>query len=127
MHENDIAREVVDASMKVHTALGPGLLESVYEAAMAYELERRGFSVQRQLPVDVSYDGHSLGLGFKADLLINEKLLVELKAVETMKPLFQRQTLSYLRCGNWRLGLLLNFNVPRLRDGIQRIVNGLDS
>ena len=127
MHENDIAREVVDASMKVHTALGPGLLESIYEAAMAYELEQRGFSVQRQLPVDVSYDGHPLGLGFKADLLVNAKMLIERKAVETMKPLFQRQTLSYLRCGGWRLGLLLNFNVPRMRDGIQRIVNGLDS
>jgi iron complex transport system substrate-binding protein len=123
--EERIAEAILDAAFLVHRHFGPGLLESVYEAAVAEELTRRGFEVTRQRPVSVVYRGRDLGLGFRADLVVNGLVLVELKSVSKMEPVFGKQVLTYLKLGGWRLGLLMNFNTPMLRDGIQRVVNGL--
>lgn len=126
MHkENDIATVVVDAAFKIHTALGPGLLESVYEAALAYELTHRGHTVHRQAPIRVRYEGHDLGEGFRADLIVDNALILELKSVEKTIPLYGKQLLTYLRLTGMRLGLLINFGESRIKDGIQRVVNGL--
>ena len=125
MKENDIAKELVDAAYKVHTTLGPGLLETVYEAAMCHELKKRGLSFARQVPVPVDYDGVRLGLGFRADLVIDDAVVLELKSVEAIAPLHKKQLLTYLRIMGKRLGLLINFNDELIRHGIFRIVNGL--
>lgn len=125
MHENQIGDEVIDAAFAVHSRFGPGLLESFYEAALCAELIRRGLVVQRQLPIEVDYHGQPLGLAFRADIVVNDKVLLELKSVETLKDVHKKQTLTYLRLGDWRLGYLMNFNEPRLKDGVTRIVNGL--
>ncbi|MFW6060133.1 MAG: GxxExxY protein [Phycisphaeraceae bacterium] len=116
---------VIDAAIKVHTVLGPGLLESVYETALAMELYKRGLNTERQLPIAVEYEGQMIGTGFRADLLVESLVLVELKSVERMTDVFKKQTLTYLKSGKWRLGYLINFNVSHLRDGITRVVNGL--
>jgi GxxExxY protein len=108
--------------LKVHTALGPGLLESVYEVCLAYELTRRGLKVERQVSLPVVYDGVRLEAGLRLDLVVEGGLVVELKAVEAMQPLYLAQVLTYLKLSGHRLGLLINFNVPRLKDGIQRVV-----
>lgn len=123
--ENDVARAIVHASVKVHRALGPGLLESVYEAVLAYELRRSGLEVRRQLPIPIEYDGMILDETFRADLVVNDLVLVELKSVAALLSLHRKQTLTYLRLGGFRLGILLNFNAPRMKDGICRIANGL--
>lgn len=125
MLENDTARVVVDAAITVHRALGPGLLESIYEAALAYELRKRDLEFRRQVPVSVHYDGVCLDVGFRADIVVANRVLLELKSVEQLAHVHMKQTLSYLRCCNLRLGLLLNFGAPLMRDGIVRIVNGL--
>ena len=126
MHENEIAREIVDAAFQVHTRMGPGLLESVYESTMDHELRRRGLSVRRQVPIPVIYDEVRLEEGFRADLIAGEKVLVELKSIEELAPVHKKQVLTYLRLTDLRLGLLINFNVNLIKDGIKRIVNGLD-
>ena len=123
--EERIAEAILDAGFVVHRHIGPGLLESVYEAAMAVELTQREFEVTRQFPVSATFRGKDLGLGFRADLIVNELVLVELKCVLKMEPVFGKQVLTYLKLGGWRLGLLMNFNTPMLRDGIQRVVHGL--
>jgi GxxExxY protein len=125
MHENEIAKEAVDAALKVHKSLGPGLLESVYEITLAYELRRRGFEVKRQQPVPIVYDSLRFEEGFRYDLLIHNLLLIEVKAVESVVDVHKRQLLTYLRLMDKRLGLLINFDVPLIRDGITRVVNGL--
>jgi len=125
MAENDVARAIVDAALKVHRILGPGLLESVYEAALEHELTRRGFRVERQKPISLVYEGVDLGLGFKADLIVNGLVLIELKSIEELGEVQKKQTLTYLRLTGLKLGLLLNFNEVLLKDGIKRIVNGL--
>jgi len=117
-----LAKEVVDAAFKVHSALGPGLLESVYEICLAHELKKRGLESQTQLAFPISYDGLQLDSGLRVDLLVEGELVVELKAVETMLPLFEAQLLTYLKLANKRLGLLINFNVPKIKDGIKRII-----
>lgn len=126
MTENEIAADVVDAAFRVHTTLGPGLLESVYEAALAHELRRRGRGVKRQEPIAIVYDGIELGEGFRADLLVEDKVIVELKSVEKVAPVHKKQTLTYIRLADKRLGLLINFGAPLIKDGITRIVNGLE-
>jgi len=126
MTENEIGTIVVDAAIKVHTVLGPGLLESVYEAALAYELTKRGLQVERQKDICVPYENIDLGVGFRADLLVEKKVLVELKSVQSMTPEFRKITTNYLKLGRWKLGYLINFNVPLLKHGIERLVNGLD-
>lgn len=121
----EIASSVVDAALKVHSALGPGLLEDVYEKCLAMELQKRGYSVERQVTVPVEYEGAVFETGYRLDLLIDESFVVEVKAVEKMMPVHLAQILTYLRLGKMKIGLLLNFNVPRMRDGIRRVVNDL--
>ncbi len=121
-HLNRISGEIVDAAIKVHIHLGPGLLENVYEVCLAYELEKRGHRVERQVQLGVNYDGLGLDVGFKLDLLVDSEVIVELKAVEVLLPIHTAQILTYLKLSNCRLGLLINFNVPRLKDGITRFV-----
>jgi GxxExxY protein len=126
MTENEIAREVVDAAYHIHRRLGPGLLESVYEAILAYELQKRGLSVQRQVPMPVNYDGLRFDLGFRADLLVQGLVIVELKSVQEEHPVHRKQVITYIRVADIRLGLLINFGAPRIKDGITRLVNGID-
>jgi GxxExxY protein len=125
LHENDIAREVVDAAYKIHSHLGPGLLESVYESVMAYELQKRGLSVIRQKRLPVVYDNLEIDEGFRIDLLVEDKGIVELKSVEVLLPVHRKQLLTYLRLPDKRLGLLINFSTEVIRDGISRVVNRL--
>lgn len=123
--ENRVAASIVDAALQVHRTLGPGLLESAYEAALAFELSRRGHSVERQVPIPVSYDGVALGEGFRADLVVDRLVIVELKSIEALGPVHRKQANTYVRLGGFRLGLLINFGGERLRDGILRIAHGL--
>ncbi len=123
MEINDITGQIIDAAMKVHTALGPGLLESAYEACLAHELRKRGLNVQVQVVLPIEYDGIRLDAGYRIDLLVENVVIVELKAVEKMNPIFEAQLLSYLKLRKLEVGLLINFHVPRLKDGLKRIVN----
>lgn len=125
MTENDIAKEIVDACYKVHTTLGPGLLESVYEAVLVYELEKRGIKVSRQQALPVIYESVKLDEGFRADIIVEGKVIVELKSVETLAPVHKKQLLTYLRLSDKRLGLLVNFGSALIKDGVIRVVNGL--
>jgi GxxExxY protein len=123
--ENAISREIVDAAFHVHKNLGPGLLESVYEAILARELAKRGLRVARQHPVPIVYDGLKFDEGFRADLIVNDQVIVELKSVEQLAPVHKKQLLTYLRLADKRLGLLINFGAATIKDGIHRVVNGL--
>ena len=125
MTENEIAKIVVDAAIKVHRALGPGLLESVYEIVLAHELAKRGLKVERQVPIPIEYNGLKFQEGFRADIVVEEKIIVELKSVENIQPVHKKQLLTYLRLADMRLGLLINFGSALLKDGISRVVNGL--
>ena len=126
MELDDITHSVVDASIGVHRDLGPGLLESVYEIVLAAELERRGLRVQRELPVSFSYRGMYFENAFRADLIVEERVIVEVKSVERLAPVYAKQLLTYLRLTNLRVGLLLNFGASTMKEGIKRIVNDLD-
>lgn len=123
MKINEITGQIIDAAIKVHTELGPGLLESAYEICLAHELRKRGLSVQTQVKLPIEYDGIHLDAGYRIDMLVESKVIVELKAVEKMPPIFEAQILSYLKLSNLQVGLLINFHVPRLKDGLKRIVN----
>ena len=125
MTENEIATIVVDAAFKIHTTLGPGLLESVYEAALKYELEKRGLKVLQQLGIKVAYEGLDLGIGFRVDLVAADKLVIEVKSIEELAAVHSKQLATYLRLMDLRLGLLINFNVGLIRNGIRRVVNRL--
>lgn len=125
MNENDISREIVNAAYKIHTTLGPGLLESVYEATLAYELEKRGIKVVRQQAIPVVYETVRMDMGFRADLIAGGKVIVELKSLETVAPVHKKQLLTYLRLADKRLGLLINFGSELIKDGITRVVNNL--
>ena len=125
MTENEIGEAVLGAAMKVHSALGPGLLESVYETCLTHELRNQGFDVQRQVALPVEYDGQRIDTGFRLDIVVAEKVVVEVKAVERTAPIHTAQVLTYLKLGGFKLGYLLNFNVVHIRDGIKRLVNGL--
>jgi GxxExxY protein len=125
MHENEVARLIVDAAYKIHTILGPGLLESVYETVLAYELEKRGLEVRRQMPLPVVYEKIKFDEGFRADLMVHGKVVVELKSVEKVAPVHKKQLLTYLRLADKRLGLLINFGEALIKDGITRIANRL--
>ncbi|MCC6589781.1 MAG: GxxExxY protein [Bryobacterales bacterium] len=126
MNENAIAKEIVDAAFRIHTALGPGLLESVYDVVLAYELTRRGLRTVRQHPIPVIYESVRLDPGFRADLIVEAKVIVEIKSVEAIAPVHKKQLLTYLRLADKRLGLLINFHVPLIKHGITRVVNGLE-
>ncbi len=117
-----IATERIDAVYKVHKTLGPGLLESVYERCLAYELSNRGLRVQMQVPFPVTYEGVKLEAGLRIDVLVEDQLIVEVKSVESMHPVFEAQLLTYLKLTGRRLGFLINFNVPLIKEGIKRMV-----
>ncbi|MBC8199052.1 MAG: GxxExxY protein [Desulfobacterales bacterium] len=125
MTENEIAKIIVDVAFQVHKRLGPGLLESVYEVILAYELKKRGLIVKRQVPVPIVFDEIKFDEGFRADLIVEEKVIVELKSVEKVSRVHKKQLLTYLRLADKRLGLLINFGTELIRDGISRVVNGL--
>src|SRR4051794_37937913 len=110
MTENEISGIVVDAAYKIHTTLGPGLLESVYEAVLTYEVKKRGMRVQRQVPIPIVYEGVQIDEAFKADLIVEDKVIIELKAIEAVTAVHKKQLLTYLRLADKRLGLLINFN-----------------
>ncbi|MEQ1604394.1 MAG: GxxExxY protein [Pyrinomonadaceae bacterium] len=125
MHENDIAREIVNIAFKMHTRIGPGLLESVYERVMMYELQKIGFHVERQRGVPFVYEEIQMPVGFRADLVVNNKVVVEVKSVEALAPVHAKQLRTYLIAMDLRLGLLINFNVDLIKHGIKRVVNNL--
>lgn len=124
MHINDLTHQIIGAAMCVHDALGPGLLESTYEACLTHELRKRGHIVQPQLPIPVRYDGVLIETGYRADLVIDGIVIVELKAVGTVLPIHEAQLLTYLRHSECKVGLLFNFHEERLSDGIRRKING---
>lgn len=126
MTENEIAKQIVDAAFKLHTTLGPGLLESVYEVLLAHELTNRGLKVVRQLPVSIDYEGIHFEHGYQLDLLVEDKVIVEVKSVEQVIGIHKKQLLTYLKLTDKRLGLLINFNVELIKNGISRVVNGLE-
>lgn len=125
MTENEIAKEVVDAAYKVHTTLGPGLLESVYEVVLAHELKQRGLAAAKQVPVPIQYDSIVFDEGFRADIIVEGMVILELKSVERVAPVHKKQLLTYLRLADKRLGLLINFGEELIKTGISRVVNGL--
>lgn len=125
MTENEIAKVVVDAAYRLHVDLSPGLLESVYEVLLARELEARGLAVERQKPIGFEYNGAKFDEGFRADLIVNDSVIVELKSVEELHPSHKKQLKTYLKLSGKRLGLLINFGTPLIKDGIHRVVLGL--
>ena len=124
MHENEIGTMIVDYAVHLHQDLGPGLLEIVYEVTLARKLEQRGLSVQRQVPVAIEYDDQQFDEGFRADLIVGGKVIVELKSVEKVHPAHKKQLLTYLRLTNMKLGYLLNFGEALMKDGITRTIDG---
>ena len=126
MTENDLAKVVVDVAYHIHRRLGPGLLESAYHAVMLYELRKRGLQVVSKVPVPMVWEEVKLEVGFEADLIVEGKLILELKSVERTVPVHKKQLLTYLRLTDCRLGLLINFGSGLIKDGISRVVNGLE-
>jgi GxxExxY protein len=126
LSEEEIGKLILASAFKVHSALGPGLLESVYEAALVIELRKHGLNVERQKPIPVFYGGELLDVGFRADLLVEGKVLIELKSVEAVIPLFKKTTTNYIRQIPVKLGFLINFNEAHLKYGITRVTNGLE-
>ena len=125
MTENEIAKIIVDTAFQIHKRLGPGLLESVYEVLLAHGLGRRGLKVARQVPVPIVFDGIKFDEGFRADLIVENKVIIELKSVEKVIPVHKKQLLTYLSLADKKLGLLINFGSALFRDGISRVVNKL--
>ena len=126
MRLNEISGQILDSAIEVHRVLGPGLLEAVYEAALTMELESRGLWVQRQVPIVVVYKNTELEMGFRLDLLVENRVIIELKSVEKIERVHFKQLQSYLKLADKRLGLLINFNVPMLIDGLHRIANKIE-
>lgn len=126
MSNNELTSAIISAGLEVHRRLGPGLLESAYRVCLAYELRKRGFEVAEERPIPVVYDDVKLECGFRADLIVNQKVVVELKAKTTIHPVDKAQVLSHLRLIGLRIGLLINFHEVRLVDGVNRIVNGYE-
>ena len=124
MSESYLSGAIIGAAMRVHSALGPGLLESAYEACLAHELKKQGFHVEVQMMLPIVYDGVHIDAGYRLDLLVEDTIIVELKAVRELLPIHHAQLLSYLKLSKKRLGLLINFHKIQLRDGVKRIVNG---
>ena len=126
MTENELSKIIVNCCFKIHSKLGPGLLESVYEEILAYELQKYNLKIKRQQGINVIYDDIKMNLGFRADLIVENKVIIEIKSVETIAPVHQKQLLTYLKITELRLGLLINFNEALIKNGIQRIVNKLE-
>lgn len=125
MTENELSKIIVDSAFKIHTTFGPGLLESVYEAVLAHELRKCGCKVIQQQAIPVVYETVQLEVGFRADLIVNNKVVIEIKSVEAISPVHLKQLRTYLRLMDKKLGLLINFNVDLIKDGIRRVVNNL--
>lgn len=125
MTENEIAEVIVDTAFHIHKKLGPGLLETVYEVVLAHGLKRRGLKIERQVPVSIVFEGLAFDEGFRADVIVEDKVIVELKSIEKILPVHKKQLLTYLRLTDKRLGLLINFGSELMRDGISRVVNNL--
>ena len=125
LSENELSKIILDAAFKIHTRTGPGLLETVYEVTLAYELQNQGLRVQRQVPIPIRYDSLTFDEGFRADLLVEDKVIVELKSVEQLAKVHGKQLLTQLRLSDRKLGLLINFGEIHLKNGIERVVNGL--
>ena len=121
---NDITEKIIGAAMAVHRELGPGLLESAYEACLAYEIAKGGFSIERQKELPVIYRNVKLDCGYRIDLLVENKVIIEIKAIDKLAPIHTAQLLSYLKLSGCKIGLLINFNVKVLKDGIRRLING---
>ena len=125
MPENELSKTIIGCAMKVHTRLGPGLLESAYEACLAYELSQAGLRFERQKPMPLIYEQVKLDVGYRLDLLVENLVVVDPKSVEALAPIFTAQMLTYLKLSGCKLGLIINFNAEHLRDGIRRVVRGL--
>jgi GxxExxY protein len=125
MTENELSKIIVDVSYKIHTKLGPGLLESVYEAVLYYELTKKGLSVERQKPIPVIWEDVYLDIGFRSDLIVENKVIIEIKSVAEISTVHPKQLLTYLKITDLKLGLLINFNESLIKNGIKRIVNNL--
>ncbi len=125
MHENEIATLIIQTSIELHKKLGPGLLESVYENTLAYDLKEKGLQVDQQVPIPLIYKEIKFDVGYRLDLLINKKVIIEIKSVDLLAPVHYAQLLTYLKLSELKLGLLINFNVKLLKEGIHRIVNKL--
>ena len=125
MHENEIGKIIVDAAFKIHKELGPGLLESVYEILLAHELNKRGLKTKRQYPVKIEYDNIIFEEGFRADIIVENKVLIEIKSVDKLNNAHKKQLLTYLKLTSLKLGYLINFSEALIKDGITRIVNRL--
>ena len=125
MTEEEIGHTIIGAAIRVHSVVGPGLLENAYETCLIYELEKQRLSARRQVLIPIRYEDLTIDNGYRIDLLVGDRVVVELKAVEAILPVHRGQLLSYLKLGGFKLGYLLNFNIAHMRDGIVRIVNGL--
>ncbi len=125
MTENELSNKIIGLSIDVHNALGPGLLESAYKECLYYKIGKSGLWVEKEKPMPLIFEEVKLECGYRIDLLVENKLLLELKSVEAQNDVHLAQTLTYLKLGNYKLGLLMNFNVARIKDGIKRVVNGL--
>lgn len=126
MTHNEIAKIIVNTAYQIHRALGPGLLESVYQEILCYELQQQGLHVQKETPIPVTWKSVKMELGFRADIIAENNVIVELKSVENIAPVHKKQLLTYLKVTDKKLGLLINFDAPLIREGITRIVNNLD-
>ncbi len=125
MDENQLSKIIVDGCYRIHTKLGPGLLESVYLEVLMYELKKAGLHCEKEVGIPVYYEEIKLDLGFRADVIVEKRVIVELKSVETVQAVHKKQLMTYLKLTGMKLGLLVNFNVPLIKNGIERIVNGL--
>ena len=125
MTENELSNKIIGLAIKVHTALGPGLLESAYNECLCFKIGKSGLYVEKEKPMPLIFEEVKLECGYRIDLLVEKKLVIELKSVEALNDVHLAQTLTYMKLGSYKLGLLLNFNVFKLKDGIKRVVNGL--
>lgn len=124
MNENELATKIIGAAMEVHTKLGPGLLETSYKECLFYKLQKLGMQVEKEKAMPLVFEGVKLQCGYRIDMLVNNKIVIELKSVEALNEVHLAQTLTYLRLGEYKLGILMNFNVARLKDGLKRVING---
>ena len=125
MTENELSTKIIGLALEIHTVLGPGLLENAYKECLHYKIAKSGFYIEKEKPMPLVFEEVRLECGYRVDLLVENKLLLEIKSVEALNDIHLAQTLTYLRLGNYKLGLLINFNVSRLKEGIKRVVNGL--
>jgi GxxExxY protein len=124
MNEDELSRVIIGFGIEVHKALGPGLLESAYKECLYYKILQAGITVEKEKPMPIIFEGMKLEVGYRIDIIVDNKLIIEVKSVEELTDVHMAQTLTYMKLGNYKLGLLMNFNVIKLKDGIKRIING---